>query len=159
MLHNEFPRLYVATVQSREVLRMLRYRQKLIKMRTMVKNSLQALALQSGLARGSRLFSKAGLQELRCAPMSPAMQWQREQWLQLLEGLNQRVREVMQWLQHQSVRRVPKRMVLGLWSWVFDNWEIKAATQRPKTLDRNHLKLRINFLLQHSLNRHQCPSQ
>lgn len=103
MLHDEFPRLYMATVESREVLRMLRYRQKLIKMRTMVKNSLQALALQSGLAKGSRLFSKAGLQELRCAPMSPVMQWQREQWLQLLEGLNQRVLEVMQWLQQQSV--------------------------------------------------------
>jgi transposase len=102
MLHDEFPRLYMATVESREVLRMLRYRQKLIKMRTMVKNSLQALALQSGLAKGSRLFSKAGLQELRCAPMSPVMQWQREQWLQLLEGLNQRVLEVMQWLQQQS---------------------------------------------------------
>jgi transposase len=69
----------------------------------MGKNSLQALALQSGLAKGSHLFTKAGQQELRAAVMSPAMQWQREQWLQLLEPLNQRLTETMLWLKQQSL--------------------------------------------------------
>ena len=103
MVHDEFPRLFMLPLQSREVLRMLRYRQKLIKVRTLVKNSLQALALQSGLAKGSKLFSKAGQQELQDAPMSPAMAWQREQWLQLLEPLNQRLLQSMLWLKQQSV--------------------------------------------------------
>ena len=102
MLHDEVPRLYLPPLPSREILRMLRYRQKLIKMRTIGKNSLQALALQSGLAKGPQLFTKAGLQELRTASMSPAMQWQREQWLQLLEPLNQRLLETMLWLKQQS---------------------------------------------------------
>jgi len=102
MLHDEFPRVYPYSEQSREVLRMLRYRQKLIKMRTMVKNSLQALALQSGLAKGSRLFSKAGVTELQRLPMSPAMQWQREQCFQLLAVLDQRALEIQRWLQQQS---------------------------------------------------------
>ena len=102
MLRNEFPRLYLPPLQSREVLRMLRYRQKLIKMRTISKNSLQALALQSGLAKGPHLFTKAGRQELCSTQMSPAMQWQREQWLQLLESLNERVLETGLWLQQQS---------------------------------------------------------
>lgn len=102
MLHDEFPRLYLPPLQSREVLRMLRYRQKLIKMRTLAKNSVQALALQSGLAKGPHLFTKAGLQELRQVAMSPAMQWQREQWLQLLAPLNQRLLETMLWLKQQS---------------------------------------------------------
>ena len=102
MLHNEFPRLYLPPLQSREVLRMLRYRQKLIKVRTIGKNSLQALALQSGLAKGPHLFTKAGLQELQSAAMTPAMQWQRKQWLQLLESLNERLLETMLWLKQQS---------------------------------------------------------
>src|SRR6266853_1688697 len=102
MLHNEFPRLHRLTVQSREVLRMLRYRQKLIKVRTMSKNSLQALALQAGVARRSHLFTREGQQELATALMSPAMQWQREHWLQLLEPLNQQVLEAMVWLKAQS---------------------------------------------------------
>src|SRR5438477_2117341 len=73
MLHDEFPRLHRPAVESREVLRMLRYRQKLIKIRTMSKNNLQALALQSGLAKGRQLFSKAGQEELRTAQLSAAM--------------------------------------------------------------------------------------
>jgi transposase len=102
MIHDEFPRLHRPAPQSREILRMLRYRQKLIKIRTMGKNSLQALALQSGLSKRSRLFTKAGQQELRSAVMSPAMQWQREQWLQLLESLDQHLLETMLWLKRQS---------------------------------------------------------
>jgi len=102
MTHHEFPRLHRPAVQSREVLRMLRYRQKLIKIRTMSKNSVQSLALQAGLAKGNRLFTKGGRQELSCAEMSPAMDWQREHWLSLLEPLNQQLLETMIWFKAQS---------------------------------------------------------
>jgi transposase len=102
LVHDEFPRLHRPLMKSREVLRMLRYRQKLIKIRTMGKNSLQALALQSGLAKRSQLFTSSGQQELLAAAMSPAMQWQRDQWWQLLEPLNQRLLETMLWLKQQS---------------------------------------------------------
>ena len=98
MLHDEFPRLHRPSVQSREVMRMLRYRQKLVKMRTMSKNSLQALALQAGLAKRSSLFTRDGQQQLATTEMSPAMQWQREHWLQLLAPLNQQVLASMAWL-------------------------------------------------------------
>ena len=102
LTHDEFPRLHRPVPPSRDILRMLRYRQKLIKMRTMSKNSLQAIAIQSGLAKRSQLFTKAGLQELRTAVMSPAMQWQREQWLRLLESFDQPLGETMSWLRQQS---------------------------------------------------------
>jgi transposase len=102
MLHDEFPRLHRPALQSCEVLRMLRYRQKLIKMRTMSKNSLQALALQAGVARRGRLFTRQGKQELAAAPMSPVMQWQQEHWLQLLQPLNEQVLAAMGWLKAQS---------------------------------------------------------
>src|SRR5947207_6097646 len=102
LLHNEFPRLHRPAVQSREVLRMLRYRQKLIKIRTMSKNSLQAIALQSGLAKGSRLFTSEGQQQLGPAEMSPVMHWQREHWLQLMEPTNQQLLETMRCFNAQS---------------------------------------------------------
>src|SRR5438128_11982995 len=102
MLHDEFPRLHRPAVQSREVLRMLRYRQKLIKMRTMSKNSLQAIALQAGLAKRSGLFTKQGQQQLGAAEMSPVMHWQREHWLQLMEPLNQQLLETMVWFKAHS---------------------------------------------------------
>jgi len=97
MAHQEFPRLHQPAPASREILRMLRYRQKLIKMRTMTKNSLQAIAMQAGLAKGSRLFTAAGLAEFRAVAMSPVLQYQRDHWLALLKPLNQELLETMKW--------------------------------------------------------------
>src|SRR2546428_7135482 len=91
LIHDEFPRIHRPTPQSREILRMLRYRQKLVKMRTIIKNSLQALALQSGLSRRTKLFTKAGQQGVGAASMSPVVKQHQEQWLELLLVLNQRI--------------------------------------------------------------------
>lgn len=102
MVHNEFPLLHRPALQSREILRMLRYRQKLIKMRTMSKNSLQAIAMQAGLAKGSRLFGPVGQQELQTAEMSAALQWQRDHWLALMQPLNQQLLETMVWFKAQA---------------------------------------------------------
>jgi transposase len=102
MVHDEFPRLHRPAVASREVLRMLRYRQKLIKLRTMAKNSLQAIALQAGLAKGKQLFTRAGQAEFKSATLSPVLDWQREHWLQLLQPLNAQVLETMVWFKAHS---------------------------------------------------------
>jgi len=102
MVHNEFPQLHRPTLQSREVLRMLRYRQKLIKLRTMAKNSLQAIALQAGLAKGKQLFTHAGQQQFQAVAMSAVLHWQREHWFALLQPLNQQLVETMVWFKAQS---------------------------------------------------------
>jgi transposase len=102
MVHDEFPRLHRPAATSREVLRMLRYRQKLIKLRTMAKNSLQAIALQAGLAKGKQLFTRAGQEQFQSAAMSPVLQWQREHWFQLLQPLNAQLLETMVWLKEHS---------------------------------------------------------
>src|SRR2546421_6640025 len=90
---------------------MLRYRHKLVKMRTIIKNSLQALALQSGLSRRTKLFTKAGQQELRAAPMSPVMKQQQEQWLELLVVLNQPIVKTPLGLKQQSLNDARIRLL------------------------------------------------
>jgi transposase len=102
LIHNEFPRIHRPTPTSREVLRMLRYRHKLVKMRTNIKNSLQALSIQSGLSLRGKLFTRTGLAQLRSVMMSPVMEYQRDQWLQSLEPLNQRITEADDWLEQQA---------------------------------------------------------
>lgn len=102
LVHQEFPRLHRPSVESREILRMLRYRQKLIKFRTMSKNSLQAIALQAGLAKGPHLFTAAGQQALSTAEMSPVLQWQRDHWFALMKPLNQQLLETMVWFKAAS---------------------------------------------------------
>lgn len=102
LIHDEFPRIHRPTAQSREILRMLRYRHKLVQMRTIIKNSLQALSIQSGLSLRARLFTRAGLDQLQSVTMSPMMQYQRDQWLVALESLNQRILEAANWLAQQA---------------------------------------------------------
>ena len=102
MVHDEFPRLHQPAPESREVLRMLRYRQKLIKLRTMSKNSLQAIALQAGLAKGKQLFTGAGQKQFQAVALSPVLRWQRDQWFALLTPLNQQLLETMVWCKVQS---------------------------------------------------------
>jgi transposase len=119
LLHEEFPRIHRPTVKSREILRMLRYRHKLVKIRTITKNSLQALSIQSGLSLRARLFTGAGLEQLQRTTMSPAMQYQRDQWLQALEQLHQRLAEAHDWLASQAaaderIRRLRTHPGIGL---------------------------------------------
>ena len=102
LLKEEFPRVHRPSASSREVLQMLRYRHRLVRMRTMVKNSLQALAINAGLALKSQLLTRGGRQRLREAPLSGSMAEQREQWLSLLEELEQRVEPLNDWLQQKA---------------------------------------------------------
>jgi transposase len=103
LLHDEFPRIHRPTSESREILRMLRYRHKLVKLRTIVKNSLHSLSLQAGLSLQARLFTRQGQPQLLSAPMSPVMGQQRQQWLELLQELNQRITETERWLKQQAL--------------------------------------------------------
>ena len=103
MVHHEFPRLHRPAVQSREVLRMLRYRQKLIKMRTMTKNSLQAIALQAGLAKGKQLFTAAGQEQFQAAAMSAGVAVATRALVRnCCKPFNQQLLETMVWFKAQS---------------------------------------------------------
>lgn len=102
LVRDEFPRIHRQAPFSREILRMLRYRHRLVKIRTIIKNCLQAVAIQSGLALKGQLFTQAGLAQLQALPMPPTMQQQREQWLQLLPSLDQRINACEQWLREQA---------------------------------------------------------
>jgi transposase len=103
LCHDEFPRIHRPSPESREILRMLRYRHKLVKVRTLIKNSLQSLSLQAGLSLQARLFTRQGTQELEALALSPVMKQQRQQWLELLQELNQRITETEGWLKQQAL--------------------------------------------------------
>lgn len=64
LVHDEFPALFRYSKESREVLRQLRYRHKLVKLRTMVVNTLQALAINAGLSLRAQLLTRGGRKQL-----------------------------------------------------------------------------------------------
>jgi len=103
MLKGDFPKVHRHSRESVEVLRMLRYRARLVKMRTMISNNLQAIAISSGLTERSRMLSRAGQQRLKNARMTPAIKHQSEDLVSLLIPLNERIGRVDRWLKEQAL--------------------------------------------------------
>ena len=91
MLKGDFPKIHRRSNQSQEVLRLLRYRHRLVRMRTSAINSLQYLAISYGLPIKSRLLTKAGRQQLNCLDMTAVMSRQRQEWLEMIDQLNERI--------------------------------------------------------------------
>jgi len=102
LVHNEFPALFRYPRESREVLRQLRYRHKLVKLRTMVANTLPALAINAGLSLRAKLLTKGGRQQLAGLQLSDISQKQRDELLSLADELTRRIQTVEQWLQAQA---------------------------------------------------------
>jgi len=102
LVHNEFPALFRYSRESREVLRQLRYRHKLVKLRTMVVNTLHALAINCGLSLRAKLLTKGGRQQLSALQLSAISQQQRDELLSLADELTRRIQTVELWLQTQA---------------------------------------------------------
>jgi len=102
MLKGDFPRVHRHRRESVEVLRMLRYRARLVKMRTMISNSLQAIVMSCGLSERTRVLSRAGQQRLKSASMTPVIKQQSDDLISLLVPINERISKADQWLKEQA---------------------------------------------------------
>ena len=102
MLKGDFPRVHSFDAESRTVLRQLRYRHKLVKVRTLAKNCLHAIGINAGLPLKRRLLTANGIAQLQALPLSPLLRQQRDEWLELIALMNQRIANVEQVLQQRA---------------------------------------------------------
>jgi transposase len=91
---DRFPTIWVPDPVTRDLRALLTHRMRLVRMRTMVKNGLHAIALNYRLARGSKLLRRAGLAQLQALALPPYTAQRRDHSLQLLTGLNAQIREL-----------------------------------------------------------------
>jgi len=91
LLRGDFPAVHVPPPGSRQVLSLLRYRHRLVRMRTMLRNGLQAVALNHQLQLGPRLWTQRGQQQFAALPLAGADAVQRSHSLQLLAGLQEQI--------------------------------------------------------------------
>ena len=89
-----FPRLWVPSLEQRDLRQLLLHRHKLVGMRRGVKNQLQHLALNQGVQRKAKLWSRAGRKLLAELPLSGWTARRREELLRLLDDLEQKIGEL-----------------------------------------------------------------
>ncbi len=98
LLRGDFPRIHRYSPASREVLQQLRYRQRLVKMRTMVVNSLVFMAASRGVSLRTQLKSRRGVERLRQMALPHPLREQRDELCQLLLEFQARIQQVESWL-------------------------------------------------------------
>lgn len=104
LVRNEFPRLYRYSSETRELLRQLRFRHRLVRLRTSIYNSLHALSISAGLSLQAKLATAQGRQQLQGLRLSPVLVYQRDEWLALAAELSERVLAVERWLKREAQR-------------------------------------------------------
>jgi transposase len=102
MLRGDFPRLHRQSAESRQVLQQLRYRQRLVKMRTMTMNALQFMALSRGVSLRSKLTTGRGQQRMMALPLSAILSQQRDELLHLMQALSAKIKAAEGWLAQQA---------------------------------------------------------
>jgi transposase len=94
LMNNEFPRVFRQSAESRAILAQLRYRHKLVQLRTQVTNSLHALAIREGLSLRATLLTKEGRAKLNALPLIVVRANQRLEWLALIDQLSEYIKRV-----------------------------------------------------------------
>ena len=82
-----FPRIWVPSLEERDVRQLLVHRHKQVQARTRSKNQLQAMALGQGVQKQRKLWSAAGRAELEKLELLPYAGERRQQLLRALDQL------------------------------------------------------------------------
>jgi len=91
-----FPRIWIPSLEERDLRQLLVHRTKLVRVRTQVKNQLWALATSQGICRKGKLWTVKGRAELEKLALQPWAGRRRKELLESLDRLDEQVRELDQ---------------------------------------------------------------
>jgi transposase len=102
---NRFPRIWVPSLEVRDVRQLLVHRHKQVQARTRTKNQLQALALSCGVQKKYKLWTKAGRVELENLALLPYAAERRKRLLEALDGVEAEIVELDRRVQEEARQR------------------------------------------------------
>ena len=113
LIEGRFPRLWVPSAAMRDARQLLRHRQKMVEMRTQVKNQLQHLALNQGVRRKGRLWSREGRAVLEGLPLQGWTARRRGDLLEMLDRLEGQVKELDGAVLREAEQRPAVRLLMS----------------------------------------------
>jgi transposase len=100
-----FPRIWVPSLEERDVRQLLVHRHKQVQARTRVKNQLQALALSQGMQKKRKLWNAEGRAELEKLELLPYAALRRERLLETLERLQAEIGQLNRQVEEEVKQR------------------------------------------------------
>lgn len=102
---DRFPRIWVPSLEVRDVRQLLVHRHKQVQARTRTKNQLQAMALSQGVQKKHKLWGQAGRAELEQLPLLPYAAQRRKRLLEALDELEVEIVELDRRVAEEARRR------------------------------------------------------
>ena len=138
LLSGDFPRIHRYSRRTREVLQQLRYRQRLVKMRTMIVNRLLFMASSRGHRFRFQLQSKQGQARLAELALPIPLAQQRDELLLLLGQLDQKIKGLEAWLEQETaadagVQRLRTHPGIGLLTSICVRYTLEDVTRFATT--------------------------
>jgi transposase len=112
MQENHFPRIWVPSVAERDLRQLLKHRHTLVQMRTRVKNQLQHIALNQGLQKKQKLWTRAGQELLRGLELERWTGRRRDDLLHLLAYLEKQIADLDQAVKAEAEQRPEVRLLM-----------------------------------------------
>jgi transposase len=112
LLDGRFPRIWVPSAEMRDVRQLLRHRQKLVDIRREVKNQLQHLALNQGVRRKNRLWSREGRAVLEKLPLQGWTARRRDDLLAMLDRLDVQMKDLDEAVRTEAAQRPEVRLLM-----------------------------------------------
>ncbi len=105
LLEDRFPRIWVPSLEVRDVRQLLVHRHKQVQARTRTKNQLQAMALSHGVQKKRKLWTKAGREELEQLPLLPYAAERRKKLLEALDSLEVEISQLDRQVMEEAEER------------------------------------------------------
>jgi transposase len=112
LAENRFPAIWMPSREQHDLQILLRHRDQLVRIRTRVQLSLQALALSHGLRRGHSLWTRGGQHTLRALPLAAHTREQRDNLLALYPQLQDPIDELDRQVEKEAQQRSPSRRLM-----------------------------------------------
>ncbi len=134
----EFPRIHRYSKHTREILQQLRYRHRLVKLRTMTVNMLLFMASSRGTTLRTQLQSKRGQARLKALSLPKPLASQRDELLSIVEDLDKKIATVEHWLEKetkadQAVQRLQTHPGIGLLTSICVRYTLEQASRFTTT--------------------------
>jgi transposase len=112
LAEGRFPRIWTASSEQKDLRQLLIHRYKLVRVRAQVKNGLQHLAMNQGVLKKNRLWSKAGQKVLRELPLAPWASRRREDLFKVRGMLDEQIASLDQAVEEAAQKNEKARLLM-----------------------------------------------